>query len=74
MRTRTTLAFAAILLAAGCSLLGQDQSGKCPKPIVYDRATLDKIQAAIEKLPPDSILHQVLTDYENERDDLRFCR
>jgi hypothetical protein len=25
-------------------------------------------------LPRDNILHQVMTDYENERDDLRFCR
>lgn len=74
MRGGTAWALAAMLLAGGCSLLGQGPAGKCPKPIAYDRATLDKIQAAIEKLPPDSILHQVLTDYENERDDLRFCR
>ena len=29
---------------------------------------------ARQALPKDSILHQVLIDYENERDDLRFCR
>ena len=55
------------LAAAGCS-------SKCPKPIVYDPATLKEIQKAVEALPRDSILHQVMTDYENERDDLRFCR
>jgi hypothetical protein len=53
--------------AGGCS-------GKCPKPIVYDPATLKEIQKAVEALPRDNILHQVMTDYENERDDLRFCR
>lgn len=74
MRAGTASVFAAALLAAGCSLLGQDESHKCPKPIVYDRPTLDKIQAAIDKLPTDNILRQVLADYENERDDLRFCR
>jgi len=35
---------------------------------------LKKIEKAREQLPKDSILLQVLEDYENERDDLRFCR
>jgi len=35
---------------------------------------LKKIEKAREALPKDSILLQVLEDYENERDDLRFCR
>ena len=39
----------------------------------YD-ATLKKIQTARGALPRDSILLQVLEDYENERDDLRFCK
>jgi hypothetical protein len=49
-------------------------ASKCPKPIVYDEASLKQIQAALKALPPDNVLHQVMTDYENERDDLRFCR
>ena len=53
--------------AGGCS-------SKCPKPVVYDPAILKEIQKAVEALPRDNILHQVMTDYENERDDLRFCR
>jgi len=57
------------LLLGGCS-----QASKCPKPIFYDDATLKKIEQAREKLPKDSILLQVLSDYENERDDLRFCK
>lgn len=65
-------AVAAIGLAL---LLGACGSGsKCPKPVVYDAKTLDKIQKALEKLPSDSVLHDIMRDYENERDDLRFCR
>lgn len=73
MRVSAGLALAACLLAAGCNGGSEQQADACPKPVYYSPATLDKIQAAIEKLPPDSILHRVLTDYENERDDLRFC-
>ena len=40
----------------------------------YSDAQLTEIQKARQALPKDSILHQVLIDYENERDDLRFCR
>ena len=69
MRGKVGLALAAVLLLAGCS-----GGGKCPRPVVYDDATLKKIEKAREALPRDSILHQVLEDYENERDDLRFCR
>jgi len=71
MRPRTfwllAMVLALALLAGGCS-------SKCPNPIVYDPAALKEIQKAVEALPRDSILHQVMTDYENERDDLRFCR
>ena len=71
MRIGTMAALAAALLAAGCG----DDRGRCPRPIVYDAATLKKIEKAREALPRDNILLQVLEDYENERDDLRFfCR
>ena len=63
------LALAAALLLQGCG-----GGPKCPKPAAYDDATLKKIQAARAALPRDSILLQVLEDYENERDDLRFCK
>ena len=60
---------------AACLCVGACQNAsKCPKPIAYDEPTLKKIQQALTALPPDNILHQVLTDYETERDDLRFCR
>lgn len=71
MRSRAGLApvMALTLLAAGCA-----GGSKCPKPVAYSDAQLRDIQKAIEALPKDSILHQVMSDYENERDDLRFCK
>ncbi|HEY8873226.1 MAG TPA: hypothetical protein VIM52_09375 [Stellaceae bacterium] len=69
MRPGAGLALACALLAGGCS-----GTSKCPKPIVYDDASLKQIQEALKALKPDNILHQVMTDYENERDDLRFCK
>jgi hypothetical protein len=69
MRAKTALALAMALLACGCS-----GKSKCPTPVNYDAKTLKEIQKAREALPKDSILHQVLSDYETERDDLRFCR
>ena len=47
---------------------------RCPVPAAYDDATLKKIQAAIEALPPDDILRKVMKDYELERDNLRMCQ
>jgi len=69
MRFGAGVALACVLLAGGCG-----SASKCPKPIVYDEATLKKIEKAREALPRNSILLQLLEDYENERDDLRFCR
>ena len=69
MRFGAGAALALALLAGACG-----GTSKCPTPIVYDEATLKKIEKAREALPRDSILLQILEDYENERDDLRFCR
>jgi hypothetical protein len=77
MRFGAGWALAAALLLAGCHG-GEDQdqapTNGCPKPVHYTLAQHRQIQAALDKLPPNSILRQVMTDYENERDDLRFCR
>ena len=70
MRFGAGVALALALVVGGCA----SSPSKCPKPIVYDDATLKKIEKARETLPKDSVLLQVLEDYENERDDLRFCR
>ncbi len=72
MRWRAGVALALVLLAGGCS--SASHACRCPTPIAYDNATLKKIEKAREALPRDNVLQQVLIDYENERDDLRFCR
>jgi hypothetical protein len=75
MRWQVGTALALALLVGGCS--GESQASRCPKPVFYSAATLKKIEKAREALPKDSVLLQVLVDYENERDDLRFlhfCR
>jgi len=71
---RRVLGVAAIIaVLAGCSGI-RDSSGQCPKPVAYDEATLKQISQALRALPPDNVLHRAMEDYENERDDLRFCR
>ena len=62
----------AVLVLTGCSV-SRDASCKCPQPVAYDEATLKKISQALRVLPSDNVLHQAMEDYENERDDLRFC-
>jgi hypothetical protein len=62
----------AALVLTGCSV-ERDTSCKCPKPVAYDEATLKEISQALRALPPDNVLHRAMEDYENERDDLRFC-
>lgn len=69
MRPGAAVSLTFLLLASGCS-----HASKCPTPVTYDNATLKKIEKAREALPRNSVLLQVLTDYEDERDDLRFCR
>jgi len=60
------------LVLSGCGSTGSTAS-KCPKPVDYDEATLKKISEALRALPADNVLRQAMEDYENERDDLRFC-
>ena len=73
MRPRTFAVLAAMLpgtlLAAGCS-----GSSRCPKPVFYTAEQYKQIGAAIKDLPKDSIIRQILEDYETERDELRFCK
>ena len=63
---------AVVLIAPGCSGAGLSAC-VCPKPISYDEDTLTKISQALRALPADNVLRQAMEDYENERDDLRFC-
>jgi hypothetical protein len=62
----------AVFVLTGCSV-SRDASCKCPRPVAYDETTLKKISQALRALPSDNVLHQAMEDYENERDDLRFC-
>jgi hypothetical protein len=65
-------AIVAVLLLTGCTV-ARDSCCKCPKPVAYDEATLKEISQALRALPSDNVLHRAMEDYENERDDLRFC-
>ena len=65
-------AIVAVLASTGCTV-ARDTSCKCPKPVGYDEATLKEISQALRALPSDNVLHRAMEDYENERDDLRFC-
>ena len=69
---RSVAALATVLVVAGCSSL-RSTACQCPKPVAYDEATLKKISQALRALPSENVLHQAMEDYENERDDLRFC-
>jgi hypothetical protein len=65
-------AMAALLVLGGCG--GTRQTAcKCPKIVDYDDATLKKISEALRALPADNVLRRAMDDYEQERDDLRFC-
>lgn len=70
---RTGVALAAVLAVVGCSS-ARSTTCHCPKPVVYDENTLSKISQALRALPSDNVLLQAMEDYENERDDLRFCQ
>jgi hypothetical protein len=69
----TVAGFAALLVVTGCGST-RSTTCQCPKLVAYDEATLKKISEALRALPADNVLHQAMEDYENERDDLRFCR
>ena len=73
MRARAGLGLAAAV-AVPLITIGCGGESKCPKPVAYDDATLREIQTALTALPRDNILHQIMADYETERDDLRFCQ
>ena len=78
MRARGVGALGVLVLLGGCGSLkaefGTRQACTCPQPVGYSAAQLKAIEKAREALPSGNILQQILVDYENERDDLRFCR
>lgn len=46
---------------------------RCPQPIHYSDAEIKAISAALRALPDNNPLQQAMSDYENERDNLRIC-
>jgi uncharacterized lipoprotein YajG len=72
LRVRVVTVLTAMALVAGCSS-PQSTACRCPQPVSYDDATIKQITAALKALPPDSVLHRAMDDYEDERDDLRIC-
>ena len=64
---------AVLLVMSGCDST-RSTACQCPQIVAYDEPTLKKISDALRALPADNVLHQAMDDYENERDDLRFCR
>jgi hypothetical protein len=76
MRSKTGIgvaSLAALLVVGGCGST-HSTACQCPKIVAYDDATLKQISESLRALPADNVLHQAMEDYENERDDLRFCR
>ena len=74
MGSRIIIGFVVLtaVILVGCSSMNST-SCQCPKLVAYDDATLKKISQALRALPADNVLHEAMNDYENERDDLRFC-
>ena len=70
---RTGIVLAAVVALVGCTT-ARSTARQCPKPVAYDEDTLKRISQALRALPPDNVLLQAMEDYENERDDLRFCQ
>jgi type IV pilus biogenesis protein CpaD/CtpE len=46
---------------------------RCPPPVHYSDAEIKAISAVLRALPQDNPLQQAMSDYENERDNLRIC-
>ncbi|HJU15705.1 MAG TPA: hypothetical protein VJ770_04480 [Stellaceae bacterium] len=46
---------------------------RCPPPVHYSDADIKAISAALRALPQNNPLQQAMSDYENERDNLRIC-
>jgi hypothetical protein len=70
---RTGIVLAAVVALVGCTT-ARPTACQCPKPVAYDEHTLKRISQALRSLPADNVLLQAMEDYENERDDLRFCQ
>lgn len=74
-RGMSLAALAAMSLAlAGCgSQPRAADAPRCPQVVNYSDAQLTAIQASINKLPKNDALRGAMSDYEQLRDDARYC-
>lgn len=70
-RLATALAVLSLTLA-GCDTTSQREV-QCPQIVKYTDAQLDAIQASINRLPKNDPLRGAMSDYEQLRDDARYC-
>ena len=76
MSRRVSIAtvFAVLSLAlVGCAASQQQPAVQCPQVVKYSDAQLDAIQRSINRLPKDDPLRGAMSDYEQLRDDARYC-
>ena len=66
-----TLALSSLALA-GCAASHRPPV-QCPQVVAYTDAQLDAIQQSINRLPKNDPLRGAMADYEQLRDDARFC-
>ncbi len=70
---RLASAFALLSLAlAGCGTTTEPDV-QCPQVVKYTDAQLDAIQASINHLAKNDPLRGAMSDYEQLRDDARYC-
>jgi hypothetical protein len=66
-------AFAVLSLVLAACAGPQRPAVKCPQVVNYTDAQLDAIQQSINRLPKNDPLRGAMSDYEQLRDDARFC-
>ena len=70
-RIAAALAISSLALA-GCSTTHRS-AVQCPQVVNYTDAQLDAIQRSINRLPKNDPLRGAMQDYEQLRDDARYC-
>jgi hypothetical protein len=59
--------------STGAPRLSAAAACRCPDPVHYSNAQIKAISAALRALPDNNPLQQAMSDYEDERDNLRIC-
>lgn len=61
------------LALASCAGSPRQAAVQCPQVVNYTDAQLDAIQQSINRLPKNDPLRGAMSDYEQLRDDARYC-